>query len=118
MPRWEPAELRHSEMFLDAPDEARALWAKGYRPVKVETLRPAMTVAYRQTDVFRLENVGPVLFSRVERVRKTDDWTVIVDHTGGTTDCDEGSEVWAKANDDPQYDHWDDQAIRDQGGRA
>jgi len=104
----EPKALRDSDLFYDAPDEARALWAKGYRPTEARKVRPAMTVAYRVTDVFRFGAVGSVLFGRVERVQDDGRGTILVWHTGGCTDADELSEVWARPNDDPAYAHWEE----------
>jgi hypothetical protein len=87
-------ELEESDLFSQDPELAANLWAQGFRPQQACTLQPVQTVAYKTT-MFGLADGQPWKIADVLSV-VTEDGTTTVDHTGGQTEADECSEVWAK----------------------
>lgn len=83
-----------SELALDAPEQARALWDAGYRPTEAQHLVAGDFVAFFDADLMG-DGVGQHRTARVWRVGR-DDLGVVVDHEGGTTDADDCLEVWCK----------------------
>lgn len=88
-----PARVEDTDAFFDDEDGARKLWDDGFRPRHAHRLEPGLVVAYRVT--FFDSPFGEVETGLVGDVQ-LDDVTVVVSHTGGTTEVDECDEVWAR----------------------
>lgn len=92
-----PKALTLSEAYHDDPVQATELWTAGFRPMDANELKPGMTVAYRQLDVFHLEAEGLWAFTLVGDVLDEDTGTLTVStFDRGNVEVDECDEMWAK----------------------
>lgn len=92
-----PLALQASEAYYDNPEKATKMWEEGFRPIRAKDLRHDMRVAYRETDVFQFEPVGPIKEGLIREVTYDYDSALVkVYHSGTVTEADEYDEVWAK----------------------
>lgn len=90
-----PAVVEDSELFDTHPDEARKLWADGFRPRHAHDLERKMEVMYRTT-MFEMPTAEYGV-TMIEEVAETDYGSVMVSTWDrGLIEVDECSEVWAR----------------------
>jgi hypothetical protein len=97
--RWQkecPAVVR-SEAWDDDPAGCADLAERGFRPCEARAVKVGDVVAYTVTDPLSGNRVGAVHEATVQVITPgMDEWTVVIDHSGGTTDVDVDDEVWVK----------------------
>jgi hypothetical protein len=88
-------KLIHSDLYAIDPKVATELFERGYRPMEARNLQAGMAVVYFSTDVFGMGGVGAPCFATISEVSETEYGGIVVKHSGGITEADECSEVWA-----------------------
>lgn len=97
LPADERKALRKTEAWIDSHERALELWVAGFRPMEAQELKRGMIVAYRNTDIFQMNPIGPVREAQVHSIMRDDDsYELIVVHSHGETEADIEEEVWAK----------------------